>query len=292
MAGCLRSSSWNLLGGCGREAKTADQGHRTPGNPPSSLRNNAVVNKPPYFPMYPKDFLADDLVLAMTTEGVGAYTRLLCAAWVATPPASIPTNDDALARIAGVTSERWSVLKLEVLAPWVASGDRLVQPRLLRLYEEAVSKIRVNKQNGRKGGRPATPPPEPDKTERLSVGLPAANPSPPKSESESDLEVKANATTLPPQKPAEPKPAPKPRKPHWSEPHGKRLSSLAGAGGGVYAFLNKLAREHTEAAVLAALAISEGVALANWKHAVGWLTETAKRKKQAAPEPIYEDRLD
>lgn len=37
---------------------------------------------PPYFPLYPKDFLTDDKVILMTDDELGNYFRLLCIQWM------------------------------------------------------------------------------------------------------------------------------------------------------------------------------------------------------------------
>lgn len=242
------------------------------------------MSKPPYFPLYPKDLLADDLVLAMCTEGFGAYVRLLCAAWVATPAATVPANDDVLARLAGLTPHRWSELKAAVLAPWRPTSDgRLVQPRLLDEYLKADRKIRANKANGKRGGRPRG---KRKKTDRLSDGIANANPTQSQSESDKDL----TATTLPAGKPPEPKKnrsvssSAKPRPPHWSEPYGSRLKTLPGAPkDGPWSFLAMLARKHTQNAVLAALRRGDEVGYANWSHATGWLTEASRRELGRGP---------
>lgn len=242
------------------------------------------MSKPPYFPLYPKDLLADDLVLAMCTESFGAYVRLLCAAWVATPPATIPANDDVIARLAGLTPHRWSELKAGVLAPWRPTSDgRLVQPRLLDEYLKADRKIRANKANGKRGGRPRG---ERKKTQRFSDRLANGNPTPTQSESESDTltttalpaDKPPDAVADPPPKP-KPKPARKPRPPHWSEPYGSRLKDLDGAPkDGPWSFLAMLARKHTQNAVLGALRAGDEIGYANWKHAAGWLTEAARNE--------------
>lgn len=97
--------------------------------------------------------------------------------------------------------------------------------------------------------------------------------------------VVVGVSDLPPAKPA------KPRKPHWSEPAGSELAKLHGCPkDGPWSFLSRLAREHTEQAVLSALA--NAPPFTNWKHAAGWLTEVAKRKHLETPtEEIYEDKL-
>lgn len=95
-------------------------------------------------------------------------------------------------------------------------------------------------------------------------------------------------TTLPPASRS------KPRKPHWSEPHGSRLAKLTDCpSSGPWPFLNKLAGDHTRQAVLTALAKMERAEIANWEHARGWLTQVAKSAHQTIPaSDDYEDRLD
>lgn len=109
------------------------------------------MSKPPYFPFYAKDFMGDPLVMAMSTEAVGAYIRLLCAAWVATPPATIPADDSALSRLTALTPDRWSELRAEVLAPWQPTDDgRLEQPRLAKEYRKAAGVIKSNSRAAKK----------------------------------------------------------------------------------------------------------------------------------------------
>ena len=97
--------------------------------------------KPPYFPFYVKDFAGDDVVELMCTEAVGAYVFLLCKAWQADPPASLPDNDAKLARWARVTLRRWMKLRAEVLAAFEKRADgRLYQKRLEAVYKAYMEK--------------------------------------------------------------------------------------------------------------------------------------------------------
>lgn len=116
-----------------------------------------VPEKPPYFPFYPKDFITDEVVMNMCTEAIGAYIRLLCAAWIANPPATIPTDDAALSRLAGVSPQRWEELKAQVLPAWSPTKTgRYTQRRLAFEYHKADRKIRANRENGKRGGRPSS----------------------------------------------------------------------------------------------------------------------------------------
>lgn len=128
---------------------------------------------------------------------------------------------------------------------------------------------------------PTEPPPNPHSTPRL--------------EEVKKLEVKKLSTITAPEvavtQDALPK-APKTPKAHWSEPQGKQLSLLPdGSPKKVYPFLNKLARQYTEAAVLHALSKSQSETFANWAHATGWLTVVA-RNSQVTESHVYEDKLD
>lgn len=88
-----------------------------------------------WFPFYVLDFAGDEKVEAMSTLAVGAYILLLCKAWHATPAATIPTDDEALARLARVDLETWRSIRPQVLACFVPCADgRMVQPRLEREY--------------------------------------------------------------------------------------------------------------------------------------------------------------
>lgn len=141
---------------------------------------------------------------------------------------------------------------------WVSCGEHVVTIRSFKKWnswggkrEQDESKItpkmepRSQQDCSKSGAKPATP---------VSVTVSDTN----------------KTTTLSADKP------PKPRKPHWSEPHGSRLAALPGCpAGGPWSFLSKLAREHTEAAVLSALARSAEEDFANWKHASGWIAKVA-----------------
>jgi uncharacterized protein YdaU (DUF1376 family) len=120
---------------------------------------------PPYFAFYPKDFSADHLVESMTTLQVGAYILLLCKAWQADPPASLPADDAVLARLARLSPAEWSAAKAAVLAPFkLGSDNRYHQKRLRQEHGRAVAVRKARAEAGRKGGRPKKvrdgPPPE------------------------------------------------------------------------------------------------------------------------------------
>lgn len=107
--------------------------------------------RPPYFPFYVNDFVADRDVEAMTTEAVGAYLLLLCKAWFEEPAGTIPNDDVILARWARLTDDRWSGCKSQVLAAFRLDkdGGRYRQKRLAlefsRLRKQAKAKSEAGK---------------------------------------------------------------------------------------------------------------------------------------------------
>ena len=62
------------------------------------------VNKPPSFPMYAMDWLADAKVSTLDLELQGAYMRLLCHEW--TERGRLPNDDRALSVLSGL-GEKW-----------------------------------------------------------------------------------------------------------------------------------------------------------------------------------------
>lgn len=112
-----------------------------------------MSEKPPYFPLYVLDFAASGKVEAMSTEAVGAYILLLCKAWHATPPCSLPADDQTLARWARLGDDAWSRVKASVVAAWELRADgRLYQPRLEIEWRKFRELQRARQEAGRRGG--------------------------------------------------------------------------------------------------------------------------------------------
>jgi uncharacterized protein YdaU (DUF1376 family) len=111
-----------------------------------------MAGRPPFFAFYPADFAGDINVEAMTTLQVGAYILLLCKAWQADPPASLPNDDAVLARLARLTPAEWSEAKAGVLSPFVLGADnRWHQKRLRKEFETAKAKSKKRAAAGAAG---------------------------------------------------------------------------------------------------------------------------------------------
>ena len=110
------------------------------------------MDRPPYFAFYPADFANDINVEAMSPLQVGAYMLLLCKAWQADPPASLPNDDQILARLARVDPAVWAEIKAGVLVAFRVHADgRLHSKRLRKEYDAALSRIKDRSQLGKKG---------------------------------------------------------------------------------------------------------------------------------------------
>jgi uncharacterized protein YdaU (DUF1376 family) len=94
------------------------------------------MNSFPYMPLYWNDFLSDNKVRVMSSSELGAYVRLLGAAWQEAAPGTLPTDEHALARLAGVGAALWRRISPRVLACFVLNeqAGRWEQKRMVQEY--------------------------------------------------------------------------------------------------------------------------------------------------------------
>lgn len=118
------------------------------------------MDRPPYFAFYPADFANDIKVESMSTLQVGAYILLLCKAWQSDPPATLPSDDAVLARLARVELAVWTEIKPVVLDAFRIGADgRLMNKRLRAEFDKASRLIRDRRKasqlgNGARWGDP------------------------------------------------------------------------------------------------------------------------------------------
>lgn len=109
--------------------------------------------KPLSIPLFPQDFIGSGDVMAMTYEQVGCYIFLLCIAWQASPPCTIPADEKLQANLLKLPLLKWRKIAPGVLVPWVeVEGGRLEQERLRREYEYLTSKLEAASNAGAAGG--------------------------------------------------------------------------------------------------------------------------------------------
>jgi uncharacterized protein YdaU (DUF1376 family) len=83
--------------------------------------------KAPAFQFYPKEFLADGNVSAMTLAEIGAYMKLMCLCW---NDESLPMATDRLANMVGVSRKQFDVLWPAVRVCFIERDGRYRHPRL------------------------------------------------------------------------------------------------------------------------------------------------------------------
>lgn len=150
-----------------------------------------------FVPLVVRDLLTGQGTFLMTPEQRGMLVWMCLHAWIATPAASLPDDDRALARYADASSERWAAVGDAVRAEWktpaemralghadVPDDGRLRCPWLWARYVDAMArrtKAHASARNAaearwRKGsGR--EPEAEPPRTARSASALPADSPS-------------------------------------------------------------------------------------------------------------------
>lgn len=91
-----------------------------------------------WFPFHVGDFLADEHVIAMTAEEVGAHMLLMCFAWRRIKPGYLPHDASKLQKLAKLTPEAWDRCKKAVLDAWKVTedGSEIYQSRLVRTAEK------------------------------------------------------------------------------------------------------------------------------------------------------------
>lgn len=120
--------------------------------------------KSPAFQFYPRDYLADPIVVCMTLEEQGAYVRLLCHAWDPPcwagkdkpPVGCLPNEPELLAAIAGFgTLVRWDEHSDAILRAFKVSddGSLLIQKRLVEEYakqeQHRIARSNAGKHSGK-----------------------------------------------------------------------------------------------------------------------------------------------
>src|SRR4030095_47976 len=110
-----------------------------------------ATEKTPAFQFYPKDWLTDDKVQAMSLSERGLYITLLCHAWL---HGSLPGTESELSRITNVRKDAFRRLwKGQLKSCFITSAiGRLLNPRLEREREKQPHFRELRAAAGRRGG--------------------------------------------------------------------------------------------------------------------------------------------
>jgi uncharacterized protein YdaU (DUF1376 family) len=108
---------------------------------------------PPAMPLYVNDWLTGQGVLMMSDAEQGLFLRLLCLAWKADPPCSIPADQKLVAKMLGKSPAQWrrvSGLILKKFQP-IKGTDRIRNPKQWAVYSEIMARRERHSRNGLKG---------------------------------------------------------------------------------------------------------------------------------------------
>lgn len=106
----------------------------------------------PYFPLYWKDWLTGEGTCSMTPEQKGAFVDLLCHAWEAKPPCTLPDDERLLASWSGLGIARWRTVGALVRAQFVVLPDgRLQNPKQAEVRAEFEAHSERRRVAGAKG---------------------------------------------------------------------------------------------------------------------------------------------
>ena len=147
--------------------------------------------KAPAFQFYPRDYVSDERVIAMTLEERGAYIQLLCHQWL---EQTIPENEKVCAKLCGVSTRVFRRL-WPALAPCFEDiGDGRLQNVKLEAQRKQDDEWREGQAtHGRKGAEKRWA--GHDKPNREPMATPMAN------DSSAPASASASTTTTPPTPP-------------------------------------------------------------------------------------------
>ena len=108
--------------------------------------------------------------------------QLWAAAWHQLPAGSLPSDEDELRMLAGCGRDvrLWESIKAGAMYKWVLCSDgRYYHPAIAEFVLEAYDKLLINRENGKKGGRPSKPKTDNEKTDGLATAnRPLSDPKP------------------------------------------------------------------------------------------------------------------
>jgi uncharacterized protein YdaU (DUF1376 family) len=107
-------------------------------------------DKIPAMLWYPSDWLASNARVRMSHLERDVYLTLLFRSWAETPRATLPNDDERLARLAEIPLAEWNEIKHVILDQFEDDGEGRIYNE--RLYHEATL-ARHRRKAGAKGGR-------------------------------------------------------------------------------------------------------------------------------------------
>ncbi len=107
--------------------------------------------RPPYYKRYPQDYLSSPTTRKMSLAEHGVYNKLLDAAWLEEPTATLPKDLTLLSKLTGI--DRRVLCKFTAKYPGLFrespdDSQRIFNPRLLAEYQEFLQTVERNRLAG------------------------------------------------------------------------------------------------------------------------------------------------
>src|SRR6266478_3171008 len=112
--------------------------------------------RPPYYKMYPQDFLSSPTTRAMTLAEKGLYRHLLDHAWLEEQTATLPGELTILAKLVGVdkrTLRKFTVKYPQVFREFAEDSQRVYNARQMAEYQEFLQTVEKNRLAGVASGK-------------------------------------------------------------------------------------------------------------------------------------------
>lgn len=103
----------------------------------------------PSFPFFARDWIAATATLS--AEQKGMFIDLLAYAWEQTPACMLPDDDAVLAKLAGVTPQKWKASGPAVRRKFDVIDGKLRNSRQWKIYSELLEHRERRRKAGRKG---------------------------------------------------------------------------------------------------------------------------------------------
>lgn len=104
------------------------------------------MSKPAWMPLYVQRFYSSADVMMMSHEAVGAYALLLCVAWHAEPPGTLPDDDKALAVLCRMRPAQWLRVKAEVMRAFELTDGRWHQVVMVGIASKSYAKLEQSRE--------------------------------------------------------------------------------------------------------------------------------------------------
>ncbi len=112
--------------------------------------------RPPYYKMYPQDYLSSPTTRRMSLAEHGLYRKLLDHAWLEEPTATLPADLTTLAKVTGVDRRilsRFTVKYPGVFRESPDDSQRIYNPRQMAEYQEFLETVEKNRLAGVASGK-------------------------------------------------------------------------------------------------------------------------------------------